>query len=139
MRPADNTEQEQFPPLPFDYVIDKERRLILTTAEGAVTVAEVRSKITRLQNDPDFDHRLNELIDATRVTNLYVPVSQALEFAGQPILSKTSRTAWIVTKSTMWKTLADLFAAYMSLHTQSKVFHDIASAMMWIGEEESGY
>ena len=121
--------------MPFEYVIDKERRLIIATAEGAVTVAEVRSKISRLLADPDFDRDLNELIDATRVTRLYVPVSQALEFAGQAILSKTSRTAWVVTKSTIWKTLADLFAAYMNLHTECQVFHDVASALQWIGAD----
>jgi len=118
--------------LPFDYLIDKKRRLIVSNVQGAVTVAEVRSKISRMLDDPDFDPRLNELIDATRVQKLYVPVAQILEFAGQPLLSKTSRTAWVVSNSVMWRTLAELLAAYMSVHTEAAVFHDVPSALEWI-------
>jgi hypothetical protein len=118
--------------LPFDYLIDKKRRLIVSSVEGPVTVAEVRSKIGRLLEDPDFDPRLNELIDATRVTEVNVPATQALEFAGQRILSTTSRTAWVVRNSIMWRTLAELLAAYMSIHTEAAVFSDVPSALEWI-------
>lgn len=120
--------------MPFEYRIDKQKRLILTTAEGAVTAAEVRSKINSMLSDPDFSRDLNELIDATRVTRVYVPVMQALEFAGQSILSESSRTAWVVSRSPAWRALADMLAAYMSVHTRSQVFHDIKSAITWINQ-----
>ena len=124
--------------MPFEYLIDKDRRLIVATAEGAVTAAEVRGKINRMLSDPDFSPDLNELIDATGVTRLYVPVMQALEFAGTPILSASSRTAWVVSPSSVWRTLADMLASYMSLHTHCRVFHDTPSAMTWInGPAES--
>jgi hypothetical protein len=131
---ADKTGAGVISGLPFEYMIDKERKLIVTTAEGSVTAAEVRNKIDRLLSDPDFHRDLNELIDATGVTKLYVPVMQALEFAGRPILSAGSRTAWVVSTSSVWRTLADMLAAYMSLHTQCQVFSDIPSAMAWISQ-----
>ena len=120
--------------MPFDYVIDKSRRLIITTAQDAVTVAEVRSKLDRLFSDPEFDPHLNELIDATGVTKMYVPVADVLEFLNQCILSKESRTAWVVTKAEQWAMLAHMFAAWMSLHGKCKVFHDIPSALAWIAD-----
>ena len=118
--------------MPFEYLIDKERHLIVTSAEGAVTAAEVRGKIDRMLRDPDFSRDLNELIDATRVTKVYVPVMQALEFAGQSILSAKSRTAWVVSTQSTWRTLAEMLAAYMNVHTRCQVFHDIPSALDWI-------
>lgn len=120
----------------FDYVIDKGRRLIITTAQGVVTVAEVRSKLDRLFRDPGFDPHLNELIDATRVTKMYVPATNVFEFLNQYILSmKSSRTAWVVTKSGKWGMLAHMFAAWMSLHSECKVFHDVPSALVWIADQ----
>ena len=118
----------------FDYVIDKGRRLIITTACGDVTVAEVRSKLDRLLSDPEFDPHLHELIDATGVTRMYVPVTKVFEFLNQCILSGKSRTAWVVTKSGRWVMLAHMFAAWMSLHFECAVFHDVPSALAWIAD-----
>lgn len=120
--------------LPFDYVIDKDRRLIITTAEGVVTAAEVKSKLDRLFSDPDFDPRLNELIDATRVTKMYVPVTDVFESLNRYILAMKSRAAWVVTESGKWTMLAHMFAVWMSLHGECKVFHDVPSALLWIAD-----
>lgn len=123
--------------MPFDYVIDPERRLILTTAQGVVTVAEVRSKLERLLGDPDFNPDLDEVIDATCVDEMHVPVTEVFEFLDECILSKTSRTAWIVIKSGKWAMLADMFATWMSRHGECRVFHDTPSALEWLGAMES--
>jgi hypothetical protein len=123
--------------LAFDYIIDKDRRLIITTAAGVVTVAEVRSKLDRLFSDPEFDPHLNELIDATRVTKMYVPVTDVFELLNRFIRAMKSRTAWVVTKSGKWVMLANMFAVYMSLHRESRVFDDIPSALAWIADADS--
>jgi hypothetical protein len=131
---ADNVIRKGSSVLAFDYVIDKGRRLIITTAQGAVTVAEVRSKLDRLFSDPEFDPHLNELIDATRVTKMYVPVTDVFEFLNQYVLTMKSRTAWVVTKSGRWAMLAHMFAVRMSLHGECRVFHDVPSALAWIAD-----
>ncbi len=120
--------------LPFDYVIDRGRRLIITTAEGAVTVAEVKSKLESLLSDPEFDPHLHEVIDATRVTKMYVPVTDVFEALNLCPRSRKSRTAWVVTKSGKWATLAHMFAAWTSVHSECTVFHDVPSALAWIEE-----
>jgi len=88
----------------------------------------------RLFSDPYFDPHLNELIDATRVMEMYVPATNVMEFLNRYILSIKSRTAWVVTKSGKWTALAHMFAVWMSLHGECKVFHDIPSALAWIAE-----
>jgi hypothetical protein len=53
--------------MPIRYVIDKERRLVLTTAEDILTFAEVKLHQDRLRSDPDLDPTFNQLIDGTTV------------------------------------------------------------------------
>ena len=120
--------------MPFDYVIDKDNRLIVTTARGVVTATEVRSKLDRLLSDPEFDPHLNELIDASQVTKMYVPVTAVFEFLAQCRLLGISRTAWVVKESGKWEPLAQMFAAWMSLDGECKVFHDIPSARAWFAD-----
>lgn len=120
--------------LAFDYVIDRDRRLIVTTAEGIVTTAEVRAKLDRLFSDPAFDPHLDELIDATGVREMQVPSADVLEFLNVCLLERTSRTAWVVRKSGKWSMLAHMFAAWMSTHGECRVFHDTPSALEWIAE-----
>jgi hypothetical protein len=86
----------------------------------------------RLFSDPEFDPSLNELIDATQITKMNVPVTNVFEFLNQYVLSMKSRTAWVVTKSGKWTTLANMFAVWMSRHGECEVFHDIPSALAWI-------
>jgi hypothetical protein len=120
--------------LPFDYIIDKDRRLIVTTAQGVVTVAEVRSKLDRLFSDPEFDPHLNELIDATRITKMSVPVTDVFKFLNECVSEMKSRIAWVVTESGKWEMLAQMFAAWMSLHGECEVFHDVPSAVAWLAD-----
>ena len=52
--------------MPFDYFIDQERRLVITTGTGIVTGAEIKAHYERLLADPVFDNRFNQLIDLTK-------------------------------------------------------------------------
>ena len=59
------------------YTIDKERRLILTTAEGTVKFDDIKDHQDRLLVDPDFDESLDQLIDTTAVTKIDLSVRDA--------------------------------------------------------------
>lgn len=54
--------------MPVEYIIDKERRLVISTAWGRATFAEARAHQERLKDDPDFHPEFNQFLDATDVT-----------------------------------------------------------------------
>jgi hypothetical protein len=50
--------------------IDKQRRLVVSTAEGLVTFDDVRGHQDRMLADPDFDASFDQLFDATSATKV---------------------------------------------------------------------
>ena len=80
------------------YSIDKQRRLILTIAEGGVTFDDVRGHQDRLLADPDFDVSFDQLIDTTAVTKVDISASEARILAERRIVSPESRRAFVATK-----------------------------------------
>src|SRR5262245_50137932 len=80
------------------YSIDKQRRLILTTAKGSVTFYDVIGHQNRLLADPDFGASFNQLIDATDATTVDISPDQARTLAQRRIVSPESRRALVATK-----------------------------------------
>jgi len=56
--------------MPANYVIDKERRLVISTATGVVTAEECKQHQDRLVNDPDFDPTYNQILDFTGASTI---------------------------------------------------------------------
>ena len=56
--------------MPCRYVIDKERRVVLSTAWDLVTFAELKTHQNQLKNDPDFSPEFNQLLDMRDVATL---------------------------------------------------------------------
>ena len=63
--------------MPVEYIIDKGRRLVISTAWGQVTFAEARAHQERLRDDPDFDPEFNQFLDATDVSALDITAEEA--------------------------------------------------------------
>src|SRR4051794_25030937 len=80
-----------------NYLIDKERRLIVTVTDGCVTFDDVRDHQDRLLADPDFDASFNQLIDTTRATKFDISAPEARTLALRPIVSPESRRALVAT------------------------------------------
>ena len=77
------------------YSIDKERRMILTTAEGLVGFVDVRSHQDRLLVDPDFDASFDQLIDTIKATKFDLSPDQARTLARRRIFSPEARRAFL--------------------------------------------
>ncbi len=75
------------------FTIDKQRRLIVTVAEGRVVFDDIRSHQDRLLADPEFDATLDQLIDTTTATEFALSVAEARTIAERPMLSPESRRA----------------------------------------------
>src|SRR5262245_52123091 len=80
------------------YSIDKERRLIVTTAEGRVIFDDIRGHQDRLVVDSDFDPSFDQLIDTTPATRFDISADQARILAERRIVFPESRRAFVATK-----------------------------------------
>src|SRR4030095_13975904 len=79
------------------YSIDKQRRLIVTTAEGSVMSRDIRGHQDRLLADPDFDASFDQLIDTTPATKFDISADEAKILAQRQIVSPESRRAYVAT------------------------------------------
>lgn len=121
--------------MPVRYVIDKERRLVLTTGEGHVTIQEFHAHANQLRKDPDFDPRFNQLNDYTAGTDAVFSGDQLADFARQNLFSPESRRAIVVSKTHHYG-IARQFEAYQEGRSIVRVFYNRDEALKWLGVKE---
>jgi hypothetical protein len=119
------------------YSIDKQRRLVLVTAEGCVMFDDVRGHQDRVLADPEFDASFDELIDATRVTQLDVSSDELRTLALRRIFSLKSRRAIVATKPHIFG-MGRMAEAYNENagYAEVEVFYSMEAALKWLGREE---
>ncbi|HEV2196770.1 MAG TPA: hypothetical protein VGR55_14395 [Candidatus Acidoferrum sp.] len=81
--------------MPEFYKIDKERRLILTTGSGVLTLADAVSHMDKLSKDQDFDPNFSQIVDFTQVTRIELSADDIRRLAQRTIFSPSSRRAFI--------------------------------------------
>ena len=113
------------------YSIDKQRRLIVTTAEGFVTFDDARDHQDRLLGDPDFDVSFDQLIDTTAVTKVDISASEARILAERRIVSPESRRAFVATKPHIFG-LARMMEVYHEPLGEVQVFYSMDEALEWL-------
>jgi hypothetical protein len=119
------------------YSIDKQRRLILTIAEGHVMFDDIRAHQDRLLADPDFDASFDQLIDATAVTKFGISSDEARILADRPIVSRGSRRAFVAAEPHTFGVgrMMEIYhegREYADVH----VFQSMNEALSWLGREE---
>jgi hypothetical protein len=123
--------------MPFRYSIDKELKLVISTALDIVTFADVLAHQDGLLNDPDFNPQFNQFLDATRATALDISIDQAKSVARRPLFASTSRRAWVASNPTIFG-MGRLIAAYnemSSAASQIHIFYELSAALKWLGLE----
>jgi hypothetical protein len=78
--------------MPFFYKIDKERKLVMSTAAGEFTKADVLLLQDQLRGDPDFDPNFALLSDLTHVTSMGITEPEMKEFGGNNGLLTDGKT-----------------------------------------------
>ena len=63
--------------MPCRYIIDQEKRLVISTAWDRLTFAEAKAHQDQLAIDPGFNPAFNQLIDATAVSTLEMTNDEA--------------------------------------------------------------
>ena len=122
--------------MPVQYVIDKERRLVITTASDRVTFAEARAHQEGLRDDPDFRPEFNQFLDATGVTVLEISNDEAKVIArNSPHFSASSRRAWVAANPFLFG-MGRMIGIYREIaggEEQFHVFYDRGEALKWLG------
>ena len=122
--------------MPVHYLLDKVRKLVITTASGRVTFAEAKFHQELLKNGPDFQPQFSQLLDATAVTGLDLSSEEAKSLGRtSPFFSATSRRAWVAPNPFLFG-MGRLIATYREIaggQEQFRVFYDRNEALKWLG------
>jgi hypothetical protein len=121
--------------MPCRYVIDKERRLVVTTAWDRVTFAEARAHQEQLANDPDFNQNFNQLVDASAVSSLDASPQEIQTLSSRRLFSSASRRAFIATNPVVFG-MGRMLQTYLEIakaQEQICIFYDRSSALEWLG------
>lgn len=121
--------------MPCRYVIDKERKLVVSTAWGHVTADEMMVHDDRLRSDPDFSPEFNQLADGTGVESVEGTRDEMRRAAGRSPFSLGSRRAFVAV-STFVYGMERMITTYIEMSKTPSllgVFHDLPSALEWLG------
>jgi hypothetical protein len=119
--------------MPAFYKIDKENRLVMSTASGTITGPEARSHHQNLSADPDFDPSYSQLLDCSHVTKIDVNSDDIRALAQDNLFSATSRRAFLVSNDAAFG-LARMFEIIRETQGDSgiQVFRNLDEALDWV-------
>jgi hypothetical protein len=119
------------------YSIDKQRRLIVTNAEGSVMFDDIRGHQDRLLADPDFDASFDQLIDTTPATKFEISADEAKILAQRRIVSPESRRAFVATAPHIYG-LGRMMEVYHEdlEYADVHVFYSMEEALKWLGRDQ---
>ena len=113
--------------------IDKERKLVMTTAAGVFTFVDGLAHQDRLMTDPDFDPSFSQLMDLTHVTKIEMGSEDVSRLAQRSVFAPDARRAILVNCDVVFG-LAQKFVAFReSLGEKGlRVFRSIDEALSWV-------
>jgi hypothetical protein len=119
--------------MPVGYKIDKEHKLVMSTAYGAVTREDVLFHQQRLTADPDFSRNFSQLADFTRMAKLEINAADIASFAAKNIFAPQARRAIIVPDDEAFG-LACMFEILRDAKGENgiRVFRSIEEGFDWI-------
>jgi hypothetical protein len=121
--------------MPLSYVIDKQRRVVVSTGTGIVTFAEIRAHQDALTSDPAFVPQFNQILNFTAATDLDISTPEARVVASRKLFSPQSRRAFVASQAAIFG-MGRMLQAYHELSkaaSQPAVFGDLAAAEKWLG------
>ena len=114
------------------YTIDRERRLIITTASGQMTMADVNELKSKLLNDPDFDPSYAHLVDMRGLTSTSLTAEEIRVLAPDQTAKKL-RQAVVVSTDLLYglgRMLENMREASGGFGT--RIFRDYDEAVDWL-------
>ena len=115
------------------YKIDKERRLVMSTGSGVLTLADLMAHQEKLLADPDFSPDFSQLWDLTNITEVELTSKDVHRLAQRSIFSPDSRRAILVSRDLVFG-LARMFEIYRDILGENgiRVFRNLDDALEWV-------
>jgi hypothetical protein len=119
--------------MPAFYKIDKDRRLVISSATGAFNKEDALGHQNRLRADPDFDPTYSQLMDFTHVTQILLTAVDVQQLALANIFSKESRRAFLVANDLAFG-LARMFEILRENAGEEgiRIFRNLEEALDWV-------
>jgi hypothetical protein len=119
--------------MPAFYKIDKERRLVLSSASGVFSLADALSHQQKLSQDPDFDPSFSQIADFTQVTQVNLSASDVRELAQRSVFSPQSRRALLVPNDLAYG-LGRMFEILRENQGETgiRIFRSLEEALEWV-------
>ena len=126
--------------MPVSYQIDKARRLVISTASGFLTAADILAHQRQLLGDPDFDPTCSQIVDCTAVTGIDLSADDVRAVTATTIFSAHSRRAVLVTTDELFGFFR-MFKMIREGHGEYgiQVFRDRDEALHWAIPEEHAF
>ncbi len=121
--------------MPWNYRIDAERRLVITTAWDKLTSAECVQHQHKLLNDPAFEPDFFQFVDFADVVDFDMDRATVAELARFNLFSAKSRRAFFAPHPLAF-CVSRMFMAFRDAHggeEQIEVFEDRSEALRWLG------
>ncbi len=121
--------------MPGYYTIDRERRLVISTATGDFTDSDLVGHEKVLRKDTAFDPSFDQLADFTGVTKVEITSAGLKTAAELHIFSAESRRAIVVASNEIFG-LARMFQTFRDLsggRERMEIFRNRDEALRWLG------
>ncbi len=119
--------------MPAFYKIERENRLVLSTASGTITPSDIFNHQEKLGCDPDFDPTYSQLVDVSHVTKIEVTTEDIRRLAQGNLFSPKSRRAILVSSDAAFG-FARMFEMLRESagETGIEVFRSLDEALEWV-------
>jgi len=123
--------------MPCCYVIDKERRLVISIGWGRINFGDMKAHQDSLLADPDFNPEFNQLLDGREVEAADVSGEEMKLIVRRKVFSRDSRRAWVAKEPSVYG-IGRMGMAYLEMSDNPGnlcAFYDIEPALKWLGVE----
>jgi hypothetical protein len=119
--------------MPAFYHIDKDRKLVMSTASGVLTRKDLSTHMQNLRKDPDFNPAFSQLADFSHITGRELTGDDIRDIARTNVFSPDSRRAFIVADDQS-ESLAEMFAILRDAAGERgiRVFRTLEEGIDWI-------
>jgi hypothetical protein len=123
--------------VPATYQIDKARRLVVSTASGFLTAADILAHQKKLLADSNFDPDCSQIVDCSAVTGIDLSPDDVRDVTAATIFSAHSRRAVLVSTDEQFG-FARMFKMMREAQGEHgiQIFRDRADAMRWALPDE---
>ncbi len=120
--------------MPVNYVMDVNRRLVVTRACGSLRREDMCAYYDALRNDPTFERDFSEACDFSDVATVELTGSEIRKLAKNDTFAPDARRAILATRPVVYgvaRMLASYREAFGAGHAM-RVFRDLAAAWDWL-------